>query len=244
MIRLIITATFVVLYLIVSIPVAFVEWLIGKKWPDVKDRSCLAYVNWAFRVVAFCSGVKVTVIGHDRIPKDTAVLYVGNHRSIFDTVVTYPLVVGLTGFVSKIELLKVPLLRTWMKNLHCIFLDRKDIKAGLQTILQGIELMKSGISLIIFPEGTRSKKEGEFLPFHAGSFKLAEKSGCPIVPISINNTGAVLEDHFPWIKKTHVIVEYGEPIYVKDLDREAKKNLPDNVRQIIIDTYTKNAPLV
>ena len=131
-----------------------------------------------------------------------------------------------------------------MKNLHCIFLDRKDNKAGLQTILQGIEMMKSGISLIIFPEGTRSKREGEFLPFHAGSFKLAEKSGCPIVPISINNTGAVLEDHFPLIKKTHVIVEYGEPIYVKDLDREAKKNLPDTVRQIIIDTYTKNAPLV
>lgn len=244
MIRLLITATFVVLYLILSIPVAFVEWLIGQKWPDVKARSCLAYVNWAFRVVSFCSGVKLTVIGREKIPTDTAVLYVGNHRSIFDIVVTYPLVVGLTGFVSKIELLKVPLLRTWMKNLNCIFLDRKDIKAGLQTILEGIEMIKSGISLIIFPEGTRSKKEGEFLPFHAGSFKLAEKSGCPIVPMTLNNTGAIFEDHFPWIKKTHVIVEYGDPIYVKDLDRETKKNLPNTVREILIDTHAKNTPLV
>jgi len=244
MIRLIATAIFVILYLIISIPFSFVEWLIGKKWPDVKSKTSLAYVNWAFRVVLFLSGVKRTVIGLEKVPKDTAVLYVGNHRSIFDTVITYPLVSRPTGYIAKIELLKVPLLRTWMKNLHCLFLDRENQKEGLKVILKGIEMMKQGISICIFPEGTRSKVKGEFLPFRAGSFKLAEKSGCPIVPMTLNNTDAIFEDHFPRIYSTHIVLEYGDPIYVNDLSREERKELPERVRQIIINTYEKNMPLV
>ena len=78
-----------------------------------------------------------------------------------------------------------------MKNLHCLFLDRKDIKQGLKTILEGIEKVKSGISICIFPEGTRNKVNDTFLPFHEGSFKIAEKSGCPIIPMSIYNSAAI-----------------------------------------------------
>lgn len=71
-----------------------------------------------------------------------------------------------------------------MRYLHCLFLDRKDIKQGLKTILTAIEKIKSGISICIFPEGTRNKNkdELELLPFHEGSFKIASKSGCAIHP--------------------------------------------------------------
>ena len=81
MIRFIITALFVILFLILSIPLLIAEWIIGKFNPPLKDRSSLAIVNWAFRMVLRLSGVSVTYIGEDRIPKDTPVLYVGNHRS-------------------------------------------------------------------------------------------------------------------------------------------------------------------
>mgnify|MGYP001108845276 CR=1 FL=1 len=67
----------------------FVEWIIGKFNPGVKDRSSLAIVNWAFRVVLFLAGTKVTFIGLENVPTDTPVLYVGNHRSFFDVVITY-----------------------------------------------------------------------------------------------------------------------------------------------------------
>ena len=80
MIRFIITALFVILFLILSIPLLIAEWIIGKFNPPLKDRSSLAIVNWAFRMVLRLSGVSVTYIGEDRIPKDTPVLYVGNHR--------------------------------------------------------------------------------------------------------------------------------------------------------------------
>lgn len=244
MIRFILVCLFVVLFLILSIPLMFTEWIIGKFSPDVKSRRSLAIVNWAFRCILFITGVKITVIGEENVPKDTAVLYVANHRSFFDILLTYVRVPRPTGYVSKVELLKVPLLRRWMKNLHCLFLDRNDIKKGMQTILEGIEKVKSGISICIFPEGTRNKESDSFLPFHEGSFKIAQKSGCPIIPICLNNTSDIWEDHFPKIKKTHVIIEYCKPVYINDLDKENKKFVGAYVQKIISDTYFKNKELL
>ncbi len=240
MIRFILIAIFLITFLICSIPLFFIEWLIGKFNMDIKSRSSLAIVNWAFRCILFIAGTKVTVIGEENVPKDTAVLYVGNHRSFFDIVLTYVRVPRLTGYVSKVEIKKVPLLSQWMKNLHCLFLDRDDIKKGLQTILEGIEKLKSGISICIFPEGTRNKEPDTFLPFHEGSFKLAQKSGCPIVPISINNSSAIFEDHFPKIKKAHVVLEYCKPFYISDLDKEDKKFVGAYAQKIISEAYFKN----
>ena len=182
MIRLILVAIFVVLFLIFSIPLLIVEFFLGKFNQNAKDKSSLAIVNWAFRCVLFLSGVCVTVIGEENVPKDVPVLYIGNHRSYFDIVMTYVRVPRPTGYIAKIGMLKVPLLSNWMKNLHCLFLDRKDIKQGMKTILTAVEKVKSGISICIFPEGSRSSEPDTFLPFHGGSFKIAEKSGCPIVP--------------------------------------------------------------
>jgi len=171
MIRFIITALFVILFLILSIPLLIAEWIIGKFNPPLKDRSSLAIVNWAFRMVLRLSGVSVTYIGEDRIPKDTPVLYVGNHRSYFDIVMTYVRVPRTTGYISKVEFLKIPLLSNWMKNLHCLFLDRSDLKAGMKTILAAIEEIKNGVSICIFPEGTRNRTDAPLLEFHAGSLK-------------------------------------------------------------------------
>ena len=244
MIRLFFTVLFVVLFLICSIPLFFIEWLIGKFNMDLKNRSSLAIVNWAFRCVLFCSGVKATVIGEENVPKDTPVLYVANHSSYYDIILTYIRVPRPTGYVAKAEMLKVPLLSQWMKNLHCLFLDRSDIKKGLQTILEGIEKVKSGISICIFPEGTRNRTNEMFLEFHDGSFKIAEKSGCPVVPISINNASAIFEDHIPRIKKAHVVIEYGKPIYTRDLNKEDKRRLSAMVQNVIKENYIKNEKLV
>ncbi len=240
MIRFIVVVIVVVLFLVLSIPLMLAEWIIGKYNPGLKDRSSLAIVNWAFRRVIRCAGTKVIAIGEENIPKDSAVLYVGNHRSYFDIVLTYVRVPRPTGYVSKKEMLRWPLLNIWMKNLHCLFLDRENIKEGLKTILAGVEKVKSGISICIFPEGTRNKVPDTFLPFHEGSFKIAEKGNVPIIPMTIVNSAAVFEDHFPKIKKATVIIEYGKPIYIKDLDKETRKSLGVYVSNIIKDTYSKN----
>ena len=244
MIRFLLVATFVILFLVISIPLLFIEWIIGKFNMDLKNKSSLAIVNWAFRVCLFLAGTSVTVIGEENVPKDVPVLYIGNHRSYFDILITYIRVPRPTGYIAKKEMLRYPLLSNWMKNLHCLFLDRKDIKQGLKTILTAIEKVKSGISICIFPEGTRNRVNDTFMEFHEGSFKIAEKTGCPIIPMSINNSAQIFEDHIPKIKKAHVVLEYGKPIYPAELSKEDRKHLGVYTQNIIKETYFKNKELV
>ena len=240
MIRFILVCITVILYLVLTIPVLLVEWVIGKFAPMAKDVSSLRMVQWIFRVILKLTGADITVIGEENVPKDTPVLYICNHRSYFDVVMTYTRVPRPTGYIAKIEMLKNPLLSNWMKYLHCLFLDRNDVKQGMKVILSAIDKVKNGISICVFPEGTRNKVNDTFLPFHEGSFKIAVKGDVPIVPMSIVNAADIFEDHFPKIRKTKVVIEYGEPIYVKDLDKDTKKALGSYVSNIIAETYFKN----
>ena len=183
--------------------------------------------------------------GHRRgnIP-DEAVLFVGNHRSYFDILLTYSRCKRLTGYVAKKEMEKYLTLTTWMRRLYCLFLDRSDPKQGLKTILTAIDYIKRGISICIFPEGTRNTgAELSLLPFKDGAFKIATKTGCPIVPICMNNTAEIFENHFPKIRKTHVVIEYQKPIYPDRLDKETKRHIGDHVESIIKETIEKNAKL-
>ena len=242
MIRLIFVALFLVIFLILSIPVFLIEWLIGKVNPHARDISSLRIVQGAFYVIAFLSGCHVTVKGMENVPKDEAVLYIGNHRSYFDVVLTYARCPGLTSYMAKKEVARVPLLSTWMRFLHCLFLDRKDIKQGLKTILAAIDLIKNGISVCIFPEGTRSTgpEQTELLPFHEGSFKVATKTDCLIVPMAITNTSRIFEDHIPFIRSTDVVIEYGKPFRPSELTKEQKKGSGGYTRGIIQEMVQNN----
>lgn len=205
--------------------------------------AALRIRQWGFKVIMKISGVEVTVIGEDRVP-DEPVLYVGNHRSYFDILLTYSRCRDLTGFVAKKEMLNYPFLRTWMKRVYCLFLDRDNIREGLKTILTAIDQVKNGISVFIFPEGTRNKgDELSLLPFHAGSFKIAEKSGCPIVPVALNNTINIFEGHLPYIKKTHVVLEYCSPIYMNEMEKEDRKKIDVYCQKIIRTRLRKIIPL-
>lgn len=240
MIRFIVVILLVVLFLVLTIPLQIAEWIIGKFNQPLKDKSSLAIVNWAFRMIIRISGTKVIVKGEENVPKDTAVLYVGNHRSYFDIILTYVRVPRPTGYIAKLEMRKIPLLNVWMHYLHCLFLDRNDIKKGLKTILRGVEKAKSGISICIFPEGTRNRTEQDFLPFHEGSFKIAEKADVPVIPITMVGTNGIFEDHMPFIRKQTVIIEYGKPIDIKALDKETRKSVSTYVQSIMAETYHRN----
>ncbi len=246
MIRFIIVCICVIGYLILSIPILLAEWVVGKFNRRAKDISSLRIIQTVFKFILKVTGADITIIGHENVPKDQAVLYIGNHRSFFDILLTYVLCPDLTGYVAKKEMEPIPLLSTWMRYLHCLFLDRKDIKEGMKTILTAIEKVKSGISICIFPEGTRNKgtDELELLPFHDGSFKIATKSGCPIIPMAISNSAEIFENHFPKIKPCKVVVEYGKPIYPDELPREDKKRLGAYTQGIILEMLKKNREMV
>ena len=239
MIRLICIVVFLILYLILSIPVFLVEWLIGKFNPQARDISSLRIVQWGFKVILKMTGVKVTVIGEENIP-DEPVLYVGNHRSFFDILLTYSRCKRLTGYIAKKEMEKVPLLSIWMRFVYCLFLDRENPKEGLKTILKAIEYIKKGISICIFPEGTRNKgEELSLLPFKEGSMKIATKTKIPIIPVCIKGTEEIMENHLPWIHGGNIYIEYGTPVYPDQLEADDKKHIGAYVQNIIQQMYDK-----
>lgn len=232
----IIILLFVVCFFIIGYPLLGIFWIYRKSNPYKADICQLRIVQFVLKVVGFLSGSKVTVIGEENVPKDEAVLYIANHRSMFDIVYTYSRVPRLTGYISKNGVLKVPALRAWMKRLHCLFLDRDDIKQGLKTILSAIDLVNDGISVCIFPEGTRNRDaedSASLLEFKAASFKIAQKTGCKIVPIAITGTNDIFEKNFPWVKKANVIIEYGKAISYNELSAEAKKHIGTYYQGII-----------
>ena len=96
MLRLILALLPAVIFLILGIPVLGILWLVRKWKPQAADRCTLRLVQGVFRIMLFASGVKTTVIGEEHVPKDQAVLYVINHRSYFDVLLTYVRCPGLT----------------------------------------------------------------------------------------------------------------------------------------------------
>ena len=235
MIRTILIALTLFLYLVLLLPVLGIEWIYHKINPEKADYQQLRMVQAAFRLMLKMTGARIQVIGEENVPKDRAVLYVGNHKSYFDILLTYSRVPRLTGYVAKKEMESFPILSIWMKRLHCLFLDRKDIKQGLKTILTGIDLIKNGISVCIFPVGTRNKSNDRLLPFKEGSLKMAEKTGCPIIPFAITNSSKLFEDHMPCVSPCDIIIEYGKPIYPAELPKEEKKFLGAYCRTQIED---------
>ncbi|MBP0724087.1 1-acyl-sn-glycerol-3-phosphate acyltransferase [Bacillus sp. RG28] len=216
---------------------------VGLKLPKVKrlpntlsvnerDKFIHQVPDYFGKMMIGVTGSKVEVIGLENIPKDQAVLFVSNHQSNFDI----PLLMGYLnkpmGFISKVELSKIPIVRQWMENMNCVFMDREDRRQSLLAIKDGITKLQNGHSLVIFPEGTRSKgdKMGEF---KSGSFHLALKSGVPIVPLRINGTYNILESNGNRIKPANISLEAFPPVNPAELGLTDPKAISSYVQQII-----------
>lgn len=236
MIRFILVLLFVIVFLLVSLILIPIGYLIGVFSKPAKDRYAQGMISWAFSVVGFIAGAKVTVKNKDRVPKDEAVLYVANHRGFFDIILLYAEMFRPTAIVAKKEIRMVPILSWWMVLMHCRFMDRRDMKQSLRVILECIEEAKNGISILIYPEGTRSKGESELdmNPFKEGSFKIATKAGVKIIPVAIHGTREILERQFPRIRSGRVTISYGEPIDPKDLDKDQQKRIGEICQEKVL----------
>lgn len=235
MIRFILVALSVIGFLVFSAGLLHKLKVLGRRDQDKMERESLRIVRKMFRFILRISGVKITVKGMENVPSGP-VLYVGNHRSYFDILVGYTTVPELLGFVAKKEMRRYPFLADWMTNVNCLFLDRKNLKEGLRTILEGVEKVKRGVSIWIFPEGTRNRGEDilELLPFKEGSLKIAEKAGCPVVPVAITGTAEIFEKHIPIIRPARVTIEFGQPFIIKELPPEERKFVGAYTRKQII----------
>lgn len=203
--------------------------------PDERAVLSLNAVQGALKRALRAAGVTLYIEGLENIPENEAVLFIGNHRSFFDVVIAYTLVKGPTGFIAKEELSRIPLLRSWMEELGCRFLKRGDVKQNLKVVLAAIKDVKDGKSVWIYPEGTRSEDSDELnmLPFKDGSFKIAEKSGCRIVPVAMLNTRDIFEADFPRVHPTRVRIKIGTPILLSELSGDERNHIGEYMRDKI-----------
>lgn len=232
---------FLFIFFLVTLPFYLILLLLRKINRHLSSAIAQKFVKYGFKFVTFPTGMKKIILGLENVPKDTAVLYVANHRSLVDIPMAYMTVPTLTGFVAKIEIKKAPFLSWWMELVNCLFLDRDDMRAGMKMILDGIDSIKQGYSIFIAPEGTRSQGE-EMLPFKEGSLKMADKTNCPIIPVAISGTDDVFENSFPWVKKATTVIEYGKPIYPDQLSKEERKAMGAYCRDIIAGMLKEHEP--
>ena len=239
MIRFIVCVIAVVIDFIIVLPVDIIGYIIGLFSQRAKNAYMKFMMTWIFAVVQFLSGAKVKYIGFEKIPTDRPVLYVANHESFFDVILTLTKLPGMVCFVAKKQFKKVPIFAQALSLYNTLFIDRDDIKQGLATILKAIENVKSGMSVFIFPEGTRSR-DGRMNEFKEGSMKIATKSGCPIVPIAISNTADVFENHFPKVKAAKVVIEILDPVIPEEFDKTQQKHLGKLCKERIEEAKDRN----
>lgn len=221
------------LSLIATIPKLYKVKRLGKMGKISEMEECIHRTtsNWAMSQVRM-SGAKINIYGKENIPKDIPVLFVSNHQGNFDIAIFMSHIDKPKGFVAKIELNKVPILRVWMKHINCVLMDRSSLRKSVEAITKGIKVLKSGHSLVIFPEGTRSKSDnmGEF---KAGSFKLATKANVPIVPVTMKGTYKLMEQNNNKIKPAEVSIYIHPMLETAALSKEEQEALPLKVKEII-----------
>ncbi len=178
-------------------------------------------------------GIRIHIEGEEHLPKnDEPVLFVANHQSYIDIPVLMYDLGRPHPLMAKAGLKKVPFLAQWMKALGCVFVQREDIRAAAVALKEGEELLKSGKSLIVCPEGTRSKSS-EMGEFKGGSVRMALRAGVPIVPLAIEGTYKILEGNDYRLQGGDIYLKILPPVSTQGLSREEQKNLADKLHAMI-----------
>lgn len=239
-------AFFIIFYVVNFIIVTTPERKRLRKLAETNPAECSRIshlqVKKAFRNMLRIAGVKIEVTGLDNIP-DEPCLYVANHNSYVDILVSEVVIPTGAGFVSKDSLQKIPGLSSWMYLIHCLFLNRTDVREGLKMIISGADYLKEGYSMFIFPEGTRSK-DGHIGEFKGGSLKMAQKADAPIVPVAISGTSNIFEKNEGFrVMPGNVRISFGTPFKFSELTKEQKKGISEHTRaaiQEMLDCHMDN----
>ncbi len=216
-----------VLALILSIPF----WILCKLFPQ-KNKAFWAGLVIAIFVPYFkwLAGFDVERRGAENIPKKAA-LYVGNHQGLFDMVLALTELGGVKPFLAKAETRKIPILGSWMKSFDCVFIDRGNVRSSLDSIKRCEELLKSGTSIIIFPEGTRSRGH-DMGEFKAGAFRCALKAEVPIVPFVIDGSYRAWEEKRR-ITPASASIDILPPIETAGMEKERTKHIAEDIEAMI-----------
>jgi 1-acyl-sn-glycerol-3-phosphate acyltransferase len=213
---------------IICLP-AFVSSLLDRSghWPSFFQR---VWANWLLRT----NGIHLQLEGIDKLGKDRSYILVSNHASILDIPGIVSAAPFPVRFIAKKSLIWFPVFGWFLYFADHILIDRESAQSALKSLKRAASLLKAGISIIVFPEGTRTS-DGEVKDFKRGAFLLAQHSKFPVVPVSISGTYDMLprQGWCFWPGTMHM--RMGEPIPIRDLSLQESRNLMGRVREIIIN---------
>lgn len=210
----------------------------------IKDKDYLSIYN--FKVVKYfmnlvlkISGVKIVVDGienYNKLVNERGIFVISNHRGYFDILSGYVILDRNLSIIAKSELRKLPIVGYWMKKIDCLFLDRENLRSGANMVVDAINLIKSGKSVWVFPEGTRNKNVDvtNLLEFKSGTFKIPEKTDCYVLPMAILNSDQVFENQFPRIKSTIIYIGFGKAYKISELNESDMNNIAEYNRELMI----------
>lgn len=184
------------------------------------------------KVVLWASGVKVSTVGLERVPRDRSVVFISNHQSFFDILSIVTVVPPGTRFVAKKELMKVPVFGPAMRSAGHVIIDRQNRPAAFEAYEEAAKAIKEGLNAVVFAEGTRSRT-GKLQPFKKGPFVMAIAAGAPVVPVYCANTFDILPKGRFRVRPRPVTVYFGEPISTEGLTYDDRDSLRDRARRVI-----------
>ena len=177
--------------------------------------------NWARFLITF-SGIKITVSGLENIPKKQPVIFASNHQGAADILLCLALIPANFRFAIKKELFKIPIFGWALKKCGYFVIDRASLLSVLKMTQDFVGVLEKGGSILIFPEGTRSRN-GALGPFKQASLLAAPKAGVPVVPIAISGSYSILQ-RGSWVFERHPIkFSVGKPIKIASEDEYVKK---------------------
>ncbi len=190
---------------------------------------------WSWLVLA-TTGVRVRVVGLDRVPRHGTYVFVSNHQSIYDIPILFSTLPFQLRIIAKASLGRFPVLGWHLRYTGHLLLDRAS--AGARTLAHVAGLMKRGHSLIVFPEGTRSR-DGRVGRFKGGLFLMAVKAGLPIVPIAVIGSRHVMLKGRLMTCPGDVEVVVHDPISTQALSRTDVRALADRAREMVSQTVSE-----
>jgi 1-acyl-sn-glycerol-3-phosphate acyltransferase len=178
-------------------------------------------------------GVRVDVIGLDKLDPEQAYVFTPDHRSHAD-ITALMAALPTARYAAKRELFDEPVLGAAMRALGMIPIDRNNPALAKRTLDEAATKLGRTVSAVIFPEGTRAPP-GQMLPFKAGAFVFAIEQQVPVVPVALHNTAQVMPPHgYLTIPGGHVVVEILDPISTAGLTYEDRHRLKEQVREALL----------
>jgi 1-acyl-sn-glycerol-3-phosphate acyltransferase len=231
------TAWFAVVLVVTSIVHAttvLIAALIGvRRRPGGKGGGVYDWgtTDWARDILA-AAGTPVRVTGLERIPAGP-VVYASNHSSMFDIWALAATLPGSVRFVAKQELARVPLVGRAMIVAGHVTIDRAHPARAIEAYERAAAVIRSGISAVVFPEGTRSRT-GELLPFKNAPFGLAIAAQVPVVPVYVRDTFTIMPKGRFFLRPRPIRIVIGDPIATTGLTLERRQELRDRVRAAVL----------